>query len=371
MTFDLFGQHVQPNHISTLTDKIAAYTYQIGVAPVSAIHFDKWVLSSNLQKSIRRGLSVTAIETAIKLLAIDPRYFWRRLLVIAYEDVGFANIGQCYDLLKFFRREAAHSQLGPDRVAAYFVEALAKSCKSRSLCDAIAMLEFNVRLEELEKPWFGMSDDEIVSAISCTENSTTSRVAALRHICGYTENSKGVYRSITPARPELMLEVCRRLELTEMETTLFISGQSVSDSLNIPIPLVSKLARGGSQECQAEQVFEGKDGILFAAFDRHTRAGKNCFNRFAQDVDAVREFFQRQPSKLDPVSVIGVAVFIVEGSCLNRWVVFPQSNDLRQAFEQNFIERVGVTGDSASQLLTIVRENLSILNAIRAVAFVG
>ena len=366
MTYDLFPQSIGTRHIAALTDKIAAYVPEVKAAHVPIRAFDKWVLSSNLQKSIRRGLAQVAIGTATRLLALDARYFWRRLLVIAYEDVGFANVGLCHDLLKFFRREAAHAQLGADRVAAYFVDTLCQSLKSRTLCDVIAMLEFNVRLGEYEKPWFGLSDDLLLDAICQQSELPITRIAALRHVCGYIENSKGVYRSITPARPELMKEVCRRLELTEMETTLFISGQSVSDSLNIPIPLVAQLARGGGREYQAEQVFEGEDGILFAAFDRHTRVGKKCFARFAQDVDAVRDFFQRQPSKLDPVAVIGVAVFIVEGSCLNCWVAFPQSDDLRRAFEQNFLEHAGVTEEACWELLTITRENLSKLNVIRA-----
>jgi replication-associated recombination protein RarA len=132
MTYDLFPQCIGTRHIAALTEKIAAYAPNVSSehTPVSA--FDKWVLASNLQKSIRRGLAHIAIGTATRLLALDARYFWRRLLLIAYEDVGFANIGLCYDLLKFFRREAAHAQLGVERVATYFVNALSQSLSRTS-----------------------------------------------------------------------------------------------------------------------------------------------------------------------------------------------------------------------------------------------
>ena len=364
MTNDLFPEGASVASIAELSDKITSY--RLTEQPLVGI-CDKWLLASNLQKSIRRGLAANAIATALALQSLDCRYFWRRLLVIAYEDVGLANVLLCHDLLKSFRREALHLRLGARQVAAYFAGALANSCKSRSLCDAIAMLEFNVQREEYEKPWFGMSDAEIVNAVNCTEISITRRVAALRHICGYKDNSRGMYHSITPARTEPMREVCCRLELTKTETTLFISGQSVSDSLNDPIPLVATFARGERQEMQVEQLFDGIDGILYAACDRHTRLGKRCFAKLAHEVEPFRDFFQRQPRKLDPVAVIGAAIFLVEGSCLNRWVIFPQSDDLRKTFEQNFLEHVGVTGESSGELLTTTRNNLPTLNSFRAI----
>lgn len=351
----------------SLVERITAYQPP-GVLTRAPNNADKWVLASNLQKAIRRGLPQTAIGTATRLLSVDERYFWRRLLVIAYEDISFGNIPLCHDLLKTFRREALCRQLGAEHVAAFFVDALANARKCRALCDAIAMLEFNVRCGEIEKPFFAMTDTQLVDVACGKDELLMTRVAALRHICGYRESAYGSYRSITPARPELMREVCRRLELSGMETTLFMSGQSTSESLNIALPLVAQLARGQQQEAQGEHIaFEGMNGILYAALDRHTRAGKKCFAKFAQEVNPVAHFFQQHP-KLNPVAALGVAVFIVEGSCLNRWLVFPQSDTLRQTFEQKFLEHALVVGKSANELLNITSDNLTLLNRIRAEA---
>lgn len=359
------AQHEQPNNSPSLVERITAYRPHIEAEQIPA-STDRWLLASNLQKAIRRGLTDTAVGTASKLLSVDPRYFWRRLLVIAYEDVSFGNIPLCHDLLKTFRREALCRQLGADRVGAYFASALANARKSRTLCDAIAMLEFNVRLGEFETYCFALTDTQLVD-VACGEVPLMNRVAALRHICGYRENAYGSYRAITPARPELMREVCQVLDLTDIEATLFLSGQSTSESLNIALPLVAQLVRGEQQEAQAEQVFEGKSGILFAGLDRHVRAGKRCFARFAREVPAVQAFFQQHP-ELNPVDALGVAVFIVEGSRLNRWVIFNQSDTMRQTFEQNFLEHAGVTGEPASELLTITRDHLPELNSTRAEA---
>ncbi len=347
-----------------LPERIAAYQPHIDMVDVPTIG-DKWVLASNLQKSIRRGLIKTAVGTATKLLAVDSSYFWRRLLVIAYEDIGVADIQLSHDLLKTFRREALHRQLGAERVAAYFADALSRACKSRALCDAIAMLEFNVRLGEIEKPCFYLTDSQLVESVCRTTEPLMSRVAALRHICGYRDNVYGSYRAATKPRPELMREVCQVLSLTDMEATLFTSGQSTSESLNIPLPVVVQLVRGDKYVAYSDQEFDGMNGLLFASLDRHTRTGKKCFTQLARNVEAIGKFFRQRP-ELNPAEAIGVAVFIIEGASLNRWVVFPQSDFLRQIFEQNFLEHAGVTGGGASELLHIVQDNLTELNRIRA-----
>jgi replication-associated recombination protein RarA len=52
---------------------------------------DRWVASSLLQKSIRRSETQLALRAAFRLNAFDRSYTWRRLLIIAFEDVGAAE----------------------------------------------------------------------------------------------------------------------------------------------------------------------------------------------------------------------------------------------------------------------------------------
>lgn len=362
MTSSLFAT---PHESTSIEDRISAYAPIINPAFIPAT-IDRWLLASNLQKAIRRGHRDVAVGTTIKLLAVDAKYFWRRLLVIGYEDVGFGEIELLHALLKTFRREALHRKLGVERVAAYFAHELASALKSRSLCDAIAMVEFNVRRGALEHGAALMTEAQFLDVICSNEEPLVNRISCLRHICGYREQAHGRYRTLAPTQPTLMREVCRRLEVTDMEATLFLSGQSISESLNIPIPIVSKLMRWKPIEVQEAPIsFEGKNGILYSALDRHTRAGKKSFSRFAREAEGVADFFRCHP-QLDPVTALGVAVFIVEGARLNRWVSFPGAANLRETFEAVFLEHCGVTGGGASELLGIVSENLTELNRIRA-----
>ena len=52
---------------------------------------DRWIASSLLQKSIRRSDTQLALRAAFRLSDFDRSYAWRRLLIIAFEDVGAAE----------------------------------------------------------------------------------------------------------------------------------------------------------------------------------------------------------------------------------------------------------------------------------------
>ena len=60
-----------------------------GVEPLPC---DRWLAASALQKAIRRGDALTAGRAVRTLYRYDPRSAWRRLLVIAYEDIGIGAL---------------------------------------------------------------------------------------------------------------------------------------------------------------------------------------------------------------------------------------------------------------------------------------
>lgn len=353
-----------PNSES-LSDLIS--DFKLNTSPdIIPITRDRWLLASNLQKAIRRGLTDAAKGTASKLLTVDPRYFWRRLLVIAYEDVGYGDIPLCHDLLKTFRREALCRDLGPERVAQFFTHALATACKSRSLCDALVNLEFSSRREEYERLCMSLTSEQLVAIACDLAMPIMDRMAALRHICGYGVFSGGLYRAQVKANPELMIEVCTRLGITEVETTLFRSGQSVAESLNIPIPIISQMVTASNwSEHSVSQAFQGKSGILYAALDRHTRAGKRCFARLSKDEPRLGRFFAQRPA-LDPVNVLGLVMFVVEGAELDRWLVFDGSERLRLDLKQTLFAYAGIAGDDQAEILDLVSRSQEQLNHIRA-----
>ncbi len=95
-----------------------------------ALHADRYLAMSALQKAIRRGNEPVAHRATLNLLRGNARGFWRRLGVIAFEDVGVANIDLVGWVTVAMGDSRLRHQLGGDwRVAAFLVSEL---CLCRS-----------------------------------------------------------------------------------------------------------------------------------------------------------------------------------------------------------------------------------------------
>jgi hypothetical protein len=105
--------------------------------PIAA---EPWVISSLLQKSIRRSETDIAQRTALSFYKLKGAAIWRRLMVIAFEDVGIGSI----DALTLTVAVAGDSTWRKDhggdlRLAVQLASVLAEAPKDRSadyLCDA-------------------------------------------------------------------------------------------------------------------------------------------------------------------------------------------------------------------------------------------
>jgi replication-associated recombination protein RarA len=60
--------------------------------PSKPIAADPWVVSSLLQKSIRRGERELAERALFTFFQLKGAAIWRRLMVIAFEDVGIGSV---------------------------------------------------------------------------------------------------------------------------------------------------------------------------------------------------------------------------------------------------------------------------------------
>jgi hypothetical protein len=97
----------------------------------------KWRMSSAFQKAIRRGHDSVAMDMLAGLLQVDVWYPFRRVGVIALEDVGLANL----DLVKLATQFAHVKQVTPlaQEKLAEVVLAMCWSPKSRAVCEATYM----------------------------------------------------------------------------------------------------------------------------------------------------------------------------------------------------------------------------------------
>ena len=99
---------------------------------ITALTCDKWVASSALQKSIRRGDVVTAQRAALTLWNADPRSVWRRLIIIAMEDVGVGSADAVIETTRLASDPKLRGRQGGEVAAIIHVcQRLAESAKDR------------------------------------------------------------------------------------------------------------------------------------------------------------------------------------------------------------------------------------------------
>src|SRR5262249_10106951 len=102
-------------------------------APTNLIAADPWVVSSLLQKSIRRGETQIAQEAAFTLMKLNGSAIWRRLMVIAFEDVGVASIDAIMAVVAASSDAALRKSCGGNtRIAIHLARLLAAAAKDRS-----------------------------------------------------------------------------------------------------------------------------------------------------------------------------------------------------------------------------------------------
>src|ERR1700733_7048957 len=92
--------------------------------PIAA---DPGVVSSLLQKSIRRGESKIAQRAALTFLRLKGAAIWRRLMVIAFEDVGVGSTDAVTAVVAASSDAALRKACGGnERIAVYLAGLMAK-----------------------------------------------------------------------------------------------------------------------------------------------------------------------------------------------------------------------------------------------------
>ncbi len=131
---------------------------------------DRYVALSALQKAIRRGEEELALRAAMNLMIGGPHAIWRRLGIIAFEDIGVADIDAVGWVTVVIGKPDVRQRLGGEwRVADFLIRTLCRAAKCRAADDLIQLIESNPALADLRDELPGLSlRDRIRLATNCT-----------------------------------------------------------------------------------------------------------------------------------------------------------------------------------------------------------
>lgn len=272
---------------------------------------EKWVLSSGLQKAIRRGNRVIAALCAETLLAVDPAYLWRRLPTVALEDVAFGNKLICAATLEASRSSVFRHKVGDRQILHCLVDALCTSVKDRSLTDLLMLDSSN---PPRAYDWYRHIDSLALPFL----DSYLARY-------GFGAAALGV-------------QVPKLLRMTAEVAVVTNPPDAPGDELINELPAV--------------------------VLDKHTAIGKRAFAYYAKACRPVREFFARNP-QLDPVKALGITIFVLESAHLDREFTWAGRSQLYQQAVHRDFRAYGMTVQQGEALQLIARENRELLNHAR------
>lgn len=353
MPVELFEQCVRER----LANQVAAFD----PPEVPALAFDRWVLASLLQKTIRRDEPEWALSAARSLLQLDPATLWRRLLVTAFEDVSFGDLGLVTEMLTARSKRWRASVTHESRFAAYFVDRLCKAPKCRAPNNLIEIAKYDPAFSASTRTLaFQPFDDVLARATS--DLSPAARLSAAASLHGRSEDFEAHPEAdpepvcatlLSDASPALAYCVIEGLSATRLDHPLAMAVLSkamlsppftTADDCLPPVSLVR--------------------GAPAYVFDMHTRAGAS----------AIRSLVRQAPRLLSTLRSAGVperrwfelvrhCIFDLETGLVKRRVVDPVSWNLRRHAET---VGYGRTPENAASIMDAIVQSWPLYAKLRS-----
>jgi hypothetical protein len=325
-----------------------------------------WIAASVMQKAIRRGEVAWALPAAATLLIENPDKLWRRLACIAAEDVGLADICAVGGMVAVLSGKRTRATLGGEwPVASWLVKRLAQTRKSRATDDLLMTMQLLPSLEVERERLAELSNHHLRLILLGTDR-LHIRALALLFLAG-TAGKPVAYLKPRRGEPALAFDVLDELGTPFTVLELAREGYRVSRE---PLWLLMALLAseqpdlGREQEKDDEMPTEILAGPAPSwAIDSFTREGKLAINRFLNGVSPYAEWLQTNVQRSQQRTVTARALFHVEGGLLRKRCLSGMNVTLRAT---NEMQCLGLPAELAGEAMRRLRDDLPILNGIRA-----
>ena len=330
------------------------------------IAVDPWVVSSLLQKSIRRSETEIAGRAAYTFVKLKGSAIWRRLTVIAFEDIGIGSVDALTMIVAAADDSAWRKNHGGDlKLAVHLVGVLSEAPKDRS-ADYLCGARDHPALAGFAQ---AMANTALKSRLSHVHDQALGLPQrAIATLSAPGIGSRGEISRGTGGL-DALLAVFRELGVPEeLVAATGIAAARTREPITVMVPLLWLAARNSKQQvCNFAIPSLVKSGdVPLYALDKHTRLGRDAIWRFACENNSVRACLARFVPASQRRSAAYVAAFYVDAAPIARRLMWDQS----QALEAFGIERdllhAGVPADGIQPLLAAMRASLGHINELRA-----
>lgn len=332
------------------------------------------VASSLWQKAIRRGHQPVALRAVETLLELDAEYVWRRMRVIALEDVSIGSLPVVAGVLAVAGKKTIRRNIGERQLARLITCELAMAAKSRTACDLLSWLaavpsaesyrnaakdsipRLLARLHESEEPW---------------------KIAAIvQLIAGHTFRRDGRYILVSKPSESLRTDYLDALGTKGLGRYIANKG-SATYGLNLLLPYVeTKILPDNAPEpsltVHKVEAHEYVGHVEAYAYCIYTPEGRAAFRHFLKrDSDLARALIDAGGSSRTICGALGMLVYQVEGALLGRDIESGWARSVLLASNDAELTNLGLDPAMHGVLRQLTLAHMPAINESRRAAIVG
>lgn len=326
---------------------------------------DHWIAASWMQKAIRRGELERAEEATLHLHRFRGANALRRLLIVAFEDIGIASIGTVSSAVDACRQPPLFRDQDIATGAVSLSRLLAATPSDRSADFLISAINRHPAMADTRTRAKNMKQKDRLAVISGSSASLHERGAAALYASGLIGPNGRAWR----AHLDDVLTTFKDLGVPAQLIDVVRSAAWLArEPLTIVLPLLWLALRSGRlKTVVANAVPETKVvcGVPLYAFDKHTRLGKLAIQRFARENSDVRRVLKTYVAKNQRSGAACMAAFYADGAPVSQRLVWPDSERIEKLGREGDLFHVGVPLEAAEPLMAAVTSNLDHLNDVR------
>ena len=280
------------------------------------------ILSSSLQKSLRRADLSCALTATKGLIDHDPKLFWRRLVTIAFEDFGFSDLSLTAAIVAAARNRNWRRAAGGDfRVGAFLIERLVRTATDRQVDNLYMLAAAASKYAEYA---------ELVGSASSLVSGPIRAAMAFASTCERPVPGRS-FKAVIPKACDQAIWSSE--EITEELAGLCVDGRKLCQCLlPVLLPLLLRQARKAKGPYILETRALGNHslaGVLLAAVDGYTTIGRSILYAVLRENKALSQIVARA-SRVSPLRAAAALLFCVEGGCLHKQRSDPVGKELEE-----------------------------------------
>lgn len=319
---------------------------------------DVYVLSSALQKAVRRSDLAMARRVGHQLLRRDKRRLWNRLAVTALEDIGIGDPDCAAELVGVaLDRHWRYRAGGDEATLDVILTAACSAIKDRGADHALSIMALAPPPAARRLDLRRIPEPERLDLVANTACPLDERLFVASTLVGASGR----------ADPSALANVLARLREAGVPETLMnacsLHGLRSRDRLGLALPLIwLEWRHGGSSGHIRQHFLPGQEigGIPDYAFDPlHTRLGRQSVRLW------LRSFLKRPPFT---ESQVAMALWNREASALARQLIWPTGEQLRDRAHAADLMGTGLPLERHQELREWIDANMKALQPARAAA---